>query len=584
MNTNVKSNIIRESDSFLADTYKDFLQLQKEILSQANEIVKNGTNNNLALIKQIEEESYHVFEMINECQKYIQDGIINDKYQTDYSLEEMPINRYEVSVIDTPLARDEKIYQMHTKGTVLLLGDVGKKIKDWLIARGLTPVVMPIEVKEAEMASYFADAFVGVIGIADKTWTEQERYCFVKKMFFAGKHTANTWYKKKNKPFFVAITKLGGTFGIDSAEKDFVTGCLSGLCKSAVKEWADNVAVHYIDLKSCVEDTEIICHIEEELLYGRDVQVGYPEMSKRVTLGLKERYESEIDYQHLPNEEDVFIVAGGAEGVTSACILEFAKRFHSKFILIGINEMDENYVECYEGMNREEIRQVIFNQCKERGEHIVLADADRMAGRIMSQRAMHETMRQMEVLGCEAVYYQCDINDKAKVCNVVQCGERQLGKITGIVHGAGIISNSLLNTKTEEGFEKVFGVKYNGINNMMNAIDSNQLKYLFLYSSIAAFFGNFGQTDYSCGNEYLNNYARYFKTTHPNCKVMSLNWGPWNGGMVDRALKTAMLRRGKTLIDLEVGKMFFVDAFAKVWRGATCQLVINDVDDLGGSF
>lgn len=577
MNTNIKNNYRRESNSSLFDAYEEFRQFRKSI-------EKKGNNNNLALIKQIEKESFHVLKMIDECQKYIQEGIGKEKYQVDYSLEEMSINRYEVSVIETPLIKGEKLYQMYETGTVLLLGDVGQKVKDWVISKGLTPVVIPIGVKEAEMTSYFTDSFVGIIGIADKAWREQESYCFVKQMFFAGKHTANAWYKKKNKPFFVAVTKLGGTFGINSAEKDFVTGSLSGLCKSAVKEWADNVAVHYIDLKSCVEDAEIICHIDEELLYGKDVQVGYPEINKRVTLGLRERYEAEIDYQHLPNEEDVFIVAGGAEGVTSACILEFAKRFRSKFILIGINEIDENYVECYDGMNREEIRQVIFNQCKERGEHIVLADADRMAGRIMSQRQMHETMRQMEDLGCKALYYQCDINDRAKVHNVVQSGEKQLGKITGIVHGAGIISNSLLNTKTEEGFEKVFGVKYNGINNMMNVIDSDQLKYLFLYSSIAAFFGNFGQTDYSCGNEYLNNYARYFKTTHPNCKVMSLNWGPWNGGMVDRALKTAMIRRGKTLIDLEVGKMFFVDAFAKVWSDSTCQLVINDVDDLGGSF
>lgn len=554
-----------------------------EILHQTKGMVKKGTNN-LSLIKQIEEDSCYVFKMIDECQKYIQDGIFKEEYQADYSLEEMPINRYEVSVTDTPLIKGEKIYQMYEKGTVLLLGDIGQKIKNWIISKRLTPVVMPIGLKEIEMASYFADSFVGIIGIADKAWTEQESYCFVKQMFFAGKHTANTWYKKKNKPFFVVVTKLGGTFGINSTEKDFVTGCLSALCKSAVKEWVDNVAVHYIDLQSYVKDAEIIRHIEEELSYGHDIQVGYPKINKRVTLGLRERYESEIDCQHLPNEEDVFIVAGGAEGVTSVCILEFAKRFRSKFILIGINKMDENYVECYEGMNREEIRQVILKQYKECGESIVLADADRIAGSIMSQRQMHETMRHMETLGCKALYYQCDINDKAKVRKIVQNSEKKLGKITGIVHGAGIISNSLLNTKTEDDFEKVFGVKYNGINNMMNVIDSNQLKYLFLYSSIAAFFGNFGQTDYACGNEYLNNYARYFKTIHPNCKVMSLNWGPWNGGMVDRALKMAMLRRGKTLIDLEVGKMFFVDAFAKVWSGSNCQLVINDVDDLGGSF
>lgn len=579
-----------EVEMICSEEYKDFLEFHSSILDKVKKNMSGDMSDKLACMKKIEEQSYEVFELLQKCQQNLQKKVgtvgavkAPTVFKEDYSLADMPINRYEVYLTESPLKR-EKRYCLYESGTVIVIGDTSKKIDKWLQSLGLKAQYIPEEEDCEEMVKYFDSSFVGVLGIAKKDWTEERGYQFVKQMFFAAKHTANTWYKERVKPFFVAVSRLGGTFGIEGTEKDFVTASISGLCKTAVKEWMDNVSVHYLDVDVDMDDTELTKYIMDELQYGDIPEVGYPASRKRTVFALKERYEDKVDQDNLPSEDDVFLAAGGGEGVTAACIMEFAKRFRSKFILFGMNQYDEDYVEQYEGKGREEIREIIAKDYKRRGEKIILADADRMARAILSQRQLHNTIKTLQEAGSQVLYFQCNIMDKEKLHEMIRIGTEQLGKITGIIHGAGVLSDSLLNKKTIKDFETVFGVKYYGINNMVEEVGEENLKYLFLYSSIAGFFGNFGQSDYSCGNEYLNHYARYFNNTHPNCKVMSLNWGPWNGGMVDHALKSAMLRRGKVLIDLDVGKMFFVDAFAKVWEPSACQVVINDVADLGGDF
>ena len=59
------------------------------------------------------------------------------------------------------------------------------------------------------------------------------------------------------------------------------------------------------------------------------------------------------------------------------------------------------------------------------------------------------------------------------------------------------------------------------------------MTHLALFSSAAGFFGNAGQSDYAAANEVLNQYALQFSQKHPKCNVVSFNWGPWEGGMVD---------------------------------------------------
>ena len=82
-----------------------------------------------------------------------------------------------------------------------------------------------------------------------------------------------------------------------------------------------------------------------------------------------------------------------------------------------------------------------------------------------------------------------------------------------------------------------------------------------MYSSISGYFGNDGQTDYCSANSYFDKYAYYINNKYPNCKTLSINWGAWAGGMMDKTYTKALLDRGYVLIPLEVGANYFANEF-----------------------
>ena len=56
----------------------------------------------------------------------------------------------------------------------------------------------------------------------------------------------------------------------------------------------------------------------------------------------------------------------------------------------------------------------------------------------------------------------------------------------------------------------------------------------------------------------LNKSAQRYARLLPNCRVVSVNWGPWAGGMVTPALKKLFDQEGVGLIPLETGAEYLV--------------------------
>jgi hypothetical protein len=71
--------------------------------------------------------------------------------------------------------------------------------------------------------------------------------------------------------------------------------------------------------------------------------------------------------------------------------------------------------------------------------------------------------------------------------------------------------------------------------------------------------GNAGQSDYAMANETLNRIAWKLRADRPDCRVVSVGWGPWAGGMVTPQLKAHFERAGVPLIPLDVGARALVD-------------------------
>ena len=79
--------------------------------------------------------------------------------------------------------------------------------------------------------------------------------------------------------------------------------------------------------------------------------------------------------------------------------------------------------------------------------------------------------------------------------------------------------------------------------------------------------------DYAAANEVLNKLVQHHARLNPHCHALSLNWGPWEGGMVTPALREVFANEGVGLIPLEAGAELLVNELRRQ-PGQPVELVI----------
>jgi hypothetical protein len=81
----------------------------------------------------------------------------------------------------------------------------------------------------------------------------------------------------------------------------------------------------------------------------------------------------------------------------------------------------------------------------------------------------------------------------------------------------------------------------------------NELSFLVFFSSMSGRFGNRGQCDYAAANEVLNKLALSLDRQCPG-RVVSINWGPWESGMVAPELQKQFAQHGVVIVPRSVGR------------------------------
>ena len=112
---------------------------------------------------------------------------------------------------------------------------------------------------------------------------------------------------------------------------------------------------------------------------------------------------------------------------------------------------------------------------------------------------------------------------------------QRYGRIDGVIHGAGVVEDRKLRDKTSDSVARVFNTKVIAARVLAESLRSETLRFLVFFSSAAAKFGNAGQSDYAAANECLNRLAQQLDRQWPG-RVMAINWGPWDRGMVTEAV------------------------------------------------
>jgi acyl transferase domain-containing protein/NADP-dependent 3-hydroxy acid dehydrogenase YdfG len=348
----------------------------------------------------------------------------------------------------------------------------------------------------------------------------------------------------------VCVTRLDGGFGLRDAAAiaNPEAGALAGLAKTAAREWPD-LCVRAIDLAPDVADDEAARALVDELLVAGPVECGLSR-DGAVTIKLEPLTKAATGGVKL-SESDVIVVTGGARGVTAACALALARGGRPKLALIGRTPMpDAEPAWLNRVADERAVKKALLDHASEA---ISPQELERRYRAIASAREICETRRAIEESGSAVRYYAVDVRDSGEVRGILERIERDLGQITGIVHGAGVLADRRIEDKTPDQFDAVYDTKVRGIQNLLTAIGDAPLKFIALFSSSTGRFGRVGQADYAMANEALNKIARVEAARRPGCRVVSLNWGPWDGGMVTPALRKVFEREGIGVIPLEAG-------------------------------
>ncbi|GAB6125993.1 hypothetical protein JCM14124_16990 [Humidesulfovibrio idahonensis] len=189
---------------------------------------------------------------------------------------------------------------------------------------------------------------------------------------------------------------------------------------------------------------------------------------------------------------------------------------------------------------------------------------DGAAAVAVSGRSPHEAadplLRRWAQAGIRAEYIQLDVTDAQAVQRAAAGLRQRHGRITGVLHCAGVLRDSLLRSKVEADFQAVLAPKVDGAVHLDAATAADPLDFFLMCSSVASLFGNAGQSDYAAANGFLDAFAAWrageVLAGRRSGRSLAVCWPLWeSGGMrLSPAIRETVSRRmGMAALPTETG-------------------------------
>jgi NAD(P)-dependent dehydrogenase (short-subunit alcohol dehydrogenase family)/acyl carrier protein len=357
-----------------------------------------------------------------------------------------------------------------------------------------------------------------------------------------------------------SVSRLDGSFGCgdNTVLSDPLSGGLAGFVKTAGHEWSE-ISCKAIDIGLFSDAVAEARAVADELFLSGPLEVGLTPTG-RTALKM-------IDLPALAppvavplQPGDVVVITGGGRGVTAAAAVALAQAYKPMLILLGRSRELQPEPECLTSLNDESrIKRAILEHATEK---LHPREIEERYKAVVAGRELRTTLTRIAQAGGQALYRSVDIRDAAAVSALLGEIRREYGPVRGIVHGAGVLADRLISDKTLEQFSLVYGTKVAGLRALLDATASDDLRFIALFASTTGRFGRSGQVDYAVANEVLNKLAQAESRRRPECRSVSINWGPWDGGMVTPALKKVFAGEGIGLIGLNEGGELLVREIA----------------------
>jgi NAD(P)-dependent dehydrogenase (short-subunit alcohol dehydrogenase family) len=370
--------------------------------------------------------------------------------------------------------------------------------------------------------------------------------------------------------WFFNLTALGGTFGLENGPTASVAAAGTlGISKTLRREHPA-LRVRSIDVDPAIPSDLLSARLLQELL---EIDEDAPEIG----LTRDGRWRPALKQAPAPDtsptrqrgavslagasglcQNSVIVVTGGAYGVTADVARALASCVKPHLILVGRSALPEPEAPRTRGLDEAGLRKALLDDARRRGEPIRPAEIERTIRRTLKDRQILSNLDTLRTAGATVEYHALDVRDAESFGGLIDNLYKRFGRIDGVIHGAGVIDDKRIADKTLASFADVFRTKVDSACILARKLRPETLKFLVFFGSVSGRFGNVGQVDYAAANEVLNKLADQLARRWP-ARVVCINWGPWDGGMVSPELRSLYAARGIGLIPVEQGARAFVD-------------------------
>jgi hypothetical protein len=418
-----------------------------------------------------------------------------------------------------------------------------------------------VAAKVASRVSADADGVVFLGGLREPAGPDEAMG--VNREAFAAARTVAARFARRG-GLFVTVQDTGGDFGLAGRQGDRAwLGGLAALARTVAREWPEVTAKAVDCERGGRSPGQIADVLAEELCGGGTLlDVGLRADGRRTTpVAEAERVPCPVTRWRTGSEDDVpiglesvIVATGGARGITAAAVHAIARAHRPRFVLVGRTPLTDEPPRLRAAADEVAVRRALV--AVRRGEGGPMpspAEIGAQARRIVAAREIRRTIAALARAGSEVRYLPVDVRDTEALGRALDHVRREWGPVTGLLHGAGVLADAPLETKTAEMFEHVFGVKVEGLRSLLTVTRDDPLAFVYLFSSVTAQFGNAGQSDYAMANEVLFQVAAAEAVRCPDRRVTAVGWGPWKGGMVTGELAGRFEDGGVGLVPADDG-------------------------------
>ncbi|QDU76346.1 Mycocerosic acid synthase [Bremerella volcania] len=346
---------------------------------------------------------------------------------------------------------------------------------------------------------------------------------------------AQAWYKRLIKSpeygpgTLVAATSLGGDFGFESTVSLPDGGGMAGFVKSLHIEDSRReeraARCKVIDTPANETPQTVADALLREAASDRpEVEVSWVAGKRCVVRPIQ----VDLPLGPIANipQGGVWVVTGGARGITAIAARELARRYGWKLHLFGKSpppienapwrNFDEEQLKTYKTQ--------ITRQAVADGQSPGAA-----WDRVLKDCEIFNNLQKFAEAGIQATYHQCDVTSREELAAALDKVRATDGPVTGLMHGAGLIEPGRFEHKRRGFVEKLVRTKFDGLMHLLALTKNDPLTHCIGFGSISGRFGGNGLSDYAAGNDSMSKALDWHRKARPDCTTLCIHWESWEG-------------------------------------------------------